>query len=127
MTPKRPLSRVSKLPQQTSSISLLESLSESRITVLFLARQAKESKDNALAKQLTEKGRSFKIEMARIRRIATADWTKETVALLKRSKTAHSELAKLIQDTDKSTKKIRVFTRALNAVSNILAVAKKVI
>ncbi len=121
------MNRVSNSTHQSPSIPLLESLADSRISILYLARQAKEAKNNPLAKELTAKGHSLRKEMARIRRIATADWTKETVALLKRSKTAHSELAELIQDTDKSAKKIRTFTRALIAVSNILAVAKKVI
>ncbi|MBK8870662.1 MAG: hypothetical protein KBD85_03825 [Elusimicrobia bacterium] len=97
--------------QRPPSFALFESLSESRISVLYLARRAKETKDMALAKELTEKGQSLKIEMARIstsgapsaalsesgriRRTLTADWNKESTALLKRSKTAQSELAKL--------------------------------
>jgi hypothetical protein len=96
----------------------LESLSESRISVLYLARRAKE---------LTEKGQSLKIELARIRRTLTADWTKESTALLKRSKTAQSELARLAEKAEKSVKKTKAFARALDAVSNVLAVAKKIL
>ncbi len=105
----------------------LESLSESRMAVLYLARQAKEVKDNVLAKELTAQGQALRTEIARLRRRVTPEWNKTTKALIVRAGTAQSELAKLIQDADKSAKKMRVFTRALGAVSNILALAKKVL
>ncbi len=60
MTPKRPRGRVSHSTHQSPSIALFESLSESRISVLYLARRAKETKDMALAKELTKKGQSLK-------------------------------------------------------------------
>ncbi|MBK8870668.1 MAG: hypothetical protein KBD85_03475 [Elusimicrobia bacterium] len=124
------------------STALLESLSDSRISILHLARQAKETKDMALAKELTEKGQSLKIEMARIstsgapsaalseggriRRTLTVEWTKEAAALLKRSKTTQSELTRLAATAEKSARKTKVLARALNAVSNVLALVKKV-
>lgn len=109
------------------SIPLLESLADSRISILYLARKAKEAKNNALAKELTEKGQSLKIEMARTRRIVVADWSQKAGALLERSKTIQAELSKLAAEAEKSAKKIKLFTRALNAVSTLLALAKKVL
>jgi regulator of replication initiation timing len=113
--------------QRLPATALFESLAESRVSVLYLARRAQETKDTALAKELTEKGQSLKIEIARIRRTLTADWTKEAAALLKRSKTAQSELAELAANMEKSARKTKVLARALDAVSNVLAVAKKVL
>lgn len=113
--------------QRLPATALFESLAESRVSVLYLARRAKENKDMALAKELTEKGQSLKIEMVRIRRTLTADWNKESTALLKRSKTAQSELVRLAEKAEKSAKKTKAFARALDAVSNVLALAKKVL
>lgn len=113
--------------QRPPSFALFESLTESRISVLYLARRAKETNDMALAKELTEKSQSLKIEMDRIRRTLTANWTQQATALLNRSKTAQSELARLAATAEKSAKKTKVFARALTAVSNILALAKKVL
>ncbi|MBK8870675.1 MAG: hypothetical protein IPN19_06415 [Elusimicrobia bacterium] len=121
------MNRVSNSTHQSPSTALFESLSESRISVLYLARRAKETKDMALAKELTEKGQSLKIEMARIRRTLTVEWTKEAAALLKRSKTAQSELAKHVADAEKSARKTKALARALTAVSKVLALAKKVL
>ncbi|MBP9127256.1 MAG: hypothetical protein KBD85_03490 [Elusimicrobia bacterium] len=106
-------------------MALFESLSESRISVLNLARRAKEGKNIDLAKRLTAQGQSLRQEITRIRQTSTTVWTKETKSLISRAGTALSELAKLIKDADKSAKKIRVFTRALSAVSTILALAGK--
>ncbi|MBL0059857.1 MAG: hypothetical protein IPP35_12360 [Elusimicrobia bacterium] len=64
------------------SLPLLESLSESRIAILFLARQAKEAKNNALAKELTVRGQSLRTEIARLRRSVLNDWSKETKRLI---------------------------------------------
>lgn len=121
------MNRVSNSTHQSPSIALLESLSDSRISVLYLARQAKEAKNIALAQKLTAQGQSLRQEISRIRRTVTTEWNKETKSLIARAETAQSELAKLIQDADKSAKKIRIFTRALSAASTILALAKKVI
>lgn len=117
----------SRLTQPSDGHSLLESLSDSKISILYLARQAKEAKDNVLAKELTAQGQSLRTEITRLRRRVTPEWNKTTKALIVRAGTAQSELAKLIQDADKSAKKMRVFTRALTAASNILALAKKVL
>ena len=109
------------------AVSLLESMAESRISVLYLARRAKEAKNTALAKELSDQGQRLRTEITRLRQTETAAWGTQSKALLARAETAQSELAKLIRDVDKSAKKMRVFTRALAAASNILAVAKKVI
>ncbi|MBK8870671.1 MAG: hypothetical protein IPN19_06395 [Elusimicrobia bacterium] len=114
-------------------------LFESRISVLYLARRAKETKDMALAKELAEKGQSLKIEMARIstsgapsaalsesgriRRTLTVEWTKEATALLKRSKTAQSELTRLAATAEKSARKTKAFALALDAASNVVGLA----
>lgn len=127
MTPPRRSNRVPLLPNQDSAMIFLESLSESRMAVLHLARRAKEARNKDLAKELSEKSRSLRTEISRLRRTVAAEWDKETKALIARAGTAQSELAKLIQEADKSAKAMRVFTRALVAASNLLALAKKVL
>ncbi len=127
MRRKQDMAAFSGMRQETRGVDLLESLAETRVSVLYLARRAQETKDTALAKELTEKGQSLKIEIARIRRTRTVEWTKESTVLLKRSKTAQSELARLAATAEKSAKKTKAFARALTAVSNILALAKKVL
>ncbi|MBK8870673.1 MAG: hypothetical protein IPN19_06405 [Elusimicrobia bacterium] len=119
--------RTSSDARPPSPTALFESLSESRISVLYLARQAKEGKNTDLAKRLTAQGQSLRQEITRIRQTATAVWTKETQSLIAQAGTAQSELAKLIKDADKSAKKTKAFARALAAVSNVLALAKKAI
>ena len=76
MAPQRPMKLVFKKSEQGAPIDLLEFLSESRISVLCLARQAKEAKNKVLAKELTEKGQSLRTQMARLRRTVTIEWTK---------------------------------------------------
>lgn len=120
---RQKLSEVTPLP----AVSLLESMAESRISVLYLARRAKEAKNTALAKELSDQGQRLRTEITRLRQTETAAWGTQSKSLVARAETAQSELAKLICDADKSAKKMRVFTRALTAASNILAVAKKVI
>lgn len=127
MTRKRPMTRGLNSAQPSDGRSLLESLSDSEISILYLARQAKEAKDNVLAKELTAQSQALRTEITRLRRRVTPEWNKTTKALIVRAGTAQSELAKLIQDADKSAKKMRVFTRALTAASNILVLAKKVL
>lgn len=127
MRRKQDMAAFSGMRQETRGDVLLESLTESRISVLYLARRAKEINDMALAKELSEKGQLLKIEIARIRRTRTVEWTKESTVLLKRSKTAQSELARLAATAEKSAKKTKAFARALTAVSNILVIAKKVL
>lgn len=127
MTLKRRTKQIPLLVPVASPIALLESLSESRMAVLYLARQAKEAKNIALAKKLTAQGQSLRQEMSRIRRTITPEWNKATKMLIARAGTAQSELAKLIKDADRSAKKTKIFTRALGAVSTILALAKKVL
>lgn len=112
---------------QGSPMELLESLSETRISVIFLARQAKEAKDNALAKELTAQGQALLKEIERIRPTVGAGWDKETKALAARAGTAQAELAKLMQNAEKSGKNINTVARALGVVSNILTLARKVI
>ncbi|MBK8870665.1 MAG: hypothetical protein KBG07_00660 [Elusimicrobia bacterium] len=101
-----------------SHFALFEPLSESRISVLCLARQAKE---------LTEKGQSLRTEMDRLRRTVTIEWTKETKTHIARAETAQSELTTLIEAANKSAMEMRFFTRALSTVSTLLALAKKAI
>jgi hypothetical protein len=127
MAPQRPMKLVFKKSEQGAPIDLLESLSESRISVLYLARQAKEAKNNSLAKELTAKGQSLRKEIERVRRTVTADLDKETKTIIAQAGAAQAQLAKLIQNAEKSSKKIAVFARARSAVSNILALAKRVI
>jgi hypothetical protein len=121
------MQRASILIRESPSGPLLESLSDSRISILYLARQAKEAKDSAVAKELTAKAQSLRQEITRIRQTSTSAWTRDTKTLMSRAGTAQSELAKLIQDADKSAKKTKHFSRALGAVSTILAIAKKVL
>lgn len=118
---------ISGKTQEMRGVDLLESLAETRVSVLYLARRAQETKDAALANELTEKGQSLKIEIARIRRTRTVEWTKEASVLLKRSRRAQTELAELTANMEKSARKTKGVTRALTAVSNILALAKKVL
>jgi hypothetical protein len=109
------------------STALLESLSDSRISILQLARKAKEAKNNSLAKELTAKGQSLRKEIERVRRTVTSDLDKGTKSIIAQAGAAQAQLAKIIQNAEKSSKKIAIFSRALGAVSNILALAKKVI
>lgn len=112
---------------QTSPLALLESLSETRLAVLFLARQAKESKNTALAKELTAQGHALRNEIERLRRTLTAEWNAETKTLVARAGTAQAQLAKLLQNAEKSAKNMDTVVRALGVVSNILSLAGKVI
>lgn len=127
MTLKPRTRRISSSASVAPPSALLESLAESRISVLYLARQAKEAKNNTLAKELTKKGQSLRTEIVRIRRTAAADWNKETKLLIARAGTAQSELFKLIENAKKSEKKLVILTRALGVVSNILSLTKKVL
>lgn len=122
-TPKRSLSPV----PQASPLALLESLADTRISVLYLARQAKEAKNTALAKELTKKGQSLRTEIARIRQTVTTAWNTETQTIIDSAAIARSDLTQLIEEAEKSAKKIAVFTRALGVASNILGLAKKVL
>ncbi|MBL8024262.1 MAG: hypothetical protein JNK54_08300 [Elusimicrobia bacterium] len=127
MTRKRPMARVSNGVEPAFSLSLLETLSESRISILQFARKSKEAQNDVLAEELTAQGQVLRLEISRIRQTVTPEWNKKTKLLIARAGTAQSELSKLIHEADKSEKKTRIFTRALGAVSNILALAKKVI
>lgn len=123
----RSLKRVLPASPQASSIALIESFSETRISILYLARQAKEAKNNALAKELTVQGQTLRAEIARLRRTWTTDWDLKTKILLTQGRAAQSELARLMEDAEKSAKKTRVFTRAIDAVTTLLALTKKIL
>lgn len=128
MTPeRRPKGIRSLSPNPPSPQGLIEFLSESRISVLYFARQAKEAKNNDLAKELTVQGQTLRTEIARLRRTWTTDWDHKTKILLTQGRAARSELARLMEDAEKSAKKTRVFTRAIDAVSTLLALTKKIL
>lgn len=127
MSAKRPRSRVSNSPQQSPSIVLLETLAESRISILYFARQAKEAKNNVLAKELTAQGQALRSEIARLRRSAIADWAENAKTLVARAAVVQSRLTRLVQDAEKASKKSAVLTRALGLASTLLGLAKKVL
>lgn len=127
MSPQRVLKRVSVVPKQAPPIALLESLSETRISVLYLARQAKEAKNNSLAKELTVKGQALRKEIERVRRAVTSDLDKETRSIIAQAGAAQAQLAKLIQNAEKSSKKMVIFTRVLGFVSDLIALTKKIL
>lgn len=127
MTPKRAMKRVLNSPQKAPIGALLESLSESRISILYLARQAKEAKREAQAKELTAQGQSLRKEIARLRRKVTADWDQEAKALVSRSESVRSRLEKMVRRTGKRSKNTTVFTRALDVVTTVLKLTKRVL
>ncbi|MBL0059158.1 MAG: hypothetical protein IPP35_08640 [Elusimicrobia bacterium] len=102
-------------------------MSESRIAILFLARQAKEAKNNALAKELTVRGQSLRTEIARLRRSAIDNWSKETKTLTAKAGAAQARLTRLAQEAENSAKKLSVLTRALGLASKLLGLTQKVL
>ncbi len=109
------------------AVGLLESLAESRISILFLARQATEAKEKVLAKELREKGQALRTEIARVRRAALAEWNQETKTHAAKAKVAQARLAKLVLQAEQGSKKSMILTRALGLASTLLGLTGKVL
>jgi replication fork clamp-binding protein CrfC len=108
------------------SLPLLESLSDSQISVLYLARLAKENKQEALAKKLTSEAQSLRKEIARLRHTASTEWDKKTKSIVALTAVVCDRLNRIINQTQKKTKNLATFNRAIDVLSKILKMIKKV-
>jgi hypothetical protein len=127
MTAKRSARLNRPTAQVVSGAALPDSLAETRVSVLHLARQALEAKDAALAKQLTAQGQALRAEIARHRKAAHAAWMADAKTIVPRLHAAQSRLSRLIEAGEKSAKRRANLTRALGAVSAILTLSRKVL
>jgi len=66
--------KAKKVIDHASARPLSESLAESRMSLLRLARIAREGKNTSLARELTAKAEALKFEIARLRRQNHAQW-----------------------------------------------------
>ncbi len=109
----------------TDKTQLMESLAESQISIIHLARLAKEAKDKKLSDKLTAQARALRQEIARLRRSLHEEWKAGTARLTAGAKSAQAGLEKLVARVEQDKKLITRATKALSLVTDLLALSRR--
>jgi hypothetical protein len=98
---------------------ILETLAESRVSVLYLARRAREEKNKSLAEELSSQAKTLQSEITRLRRAAHVVWPAEANVLTGKFVGAQSRLTKIVEGIAKDQRRLQSSARVLSAVRGL--------